>query len=183
MLPNRSQPTFLIWRKSTVMVIAHSCGCEGQKSVESWVCGWCSGSISPGTLLAVQWLRLHAFPAGSAGSIPGQGIKIHMPHSKAKTKKRLSVPFFSLGPERTIRTLGLEETDLELPVTGGGVWGEATQASHGGLDLVAPPGPRMIAEQCSSLHRCSLGWKFRWEGILGQPHWQMLHSLSLGELW
>ena len=38
-----------------------------------------------------------------------------------KKKKKLSVPFFSLGPERTIRTLDLDETDLELPVTGGEV--------------------------------------------------------------
>ena len=49
-LPNLSQPTFLIWKKSMVMLMAQSCSCE---SVESLVCGWCSGSISPGTLLAV----------------------------------------------------------------------------------------------------------------------------------
>ena len=117
----------------------------------------------PRDSLGSQWLRLDAFTARSAGSIPGQGIQIlhATQQDQKKKKKKLSVPFFSLGPERTIRTLDLDETDLELPVTGGEAWGEATQASHGGLDPVAPSGPRMVAEQCSSVHRCSLGWKIR----------------------
>ena len=72
--------------------------------------------------LGSRWLRLHAFTARSAGSIPGQEIQIlHATKQDQKKKKKLSVPFFSLGPERTIRTLDLDETDLELPVTGGEV--------------------------------------------------------------
>ena len=62
-------------------------------------------------------------------SLPGVQVqslvrkfRSYMPRSKTKKKKKkLSVPFFSLGPERTIRTLDLDETDLELPVTGGEV--------------------------------------------------------------
>ena len=74
--------------------------------------------------LGSRWLRLHAFTAGSVGSIPGQGIKIlhaTQQDQKKEKKKKLSAPLFSLGPERTTRTLDLEETDPELPVTGGEV--------------------------------------------------------------
>ena len=35
-----------------------------------------SSKSREGTSLAVQWLRLHAFKAESAGLIPGQGTKI-----------------------------------------------------------------------------------------------------------
>ena len=41
-----------------------------------------------GTSLAVQWLRLCAFTAGSEGSIPGQGTKILKPLVMAKTVKK-----------------------------------------------------------------------------------------------
>ena len=39
---------------------------------------------SKGTSLAVQWLRLCTSNALGAGSIPGQGTKIHMPWDKDK---------------------------------------------------------------------------------------------------
>ena len=42
-------------------------------------------SIIPGTSLAAQWLRLHAYPAGGLGSIPGQGTKI--PHATQHSQK------------------------------------------------------------------------------------------------
>ena len=47
---------------------------------------------SPGTSLAVQWLRLRASSAGGAGSIPGQGTRI--PHAawRGKKKKKISSP-------------------------------------------------------------------------------------------
>ena len=38
---------------------------------------------TPGTILMVPWLRLHAPKAGSLGLIPGQGTKI--PHDTTKT--------------------------------------------------------------------------------------------------
>ena len=158
-LPNLSQPTFLIWKKSTVMLMHRVAAVRVRRVWRAWYVAGAQEVSAPG----LSWqLRLDAFTARSAGSIPGQGIQIlHATQQDQKKKKNLSVPFFSLGPERTIRTLDLDETDLELPVTGGEVWGEATQASHGGLDPVAPSGPRMVAEQCSSVHRCSLGWKIR----------------------
>ena len=31
-----------------------------------------------GTSLVVQWLKLHTYNAGGPGSIPGQGIRLHM---------------------------------------------------------------------------------------------------------
>ena len=89
----------------------------------AWLCGWCSGSVSPGTLLAVDG-------SDSMLSLPGvqaqplvRELRSYMPHSKIKKKKKkkLSAPVFSLGPERRTRTLDLEETDPELPVTGGEV--------------------------------------------------------------
>ena len=33
-----------------------------------------------GTSLVVQWLRFHAPNAGGLGSIPGQGVRSHMPN-------------------------------------------------------------------------------------------------------
>ena len=39
-----------------------------------------------GTSLAVQWLRLHASNAGSAGSVSGWGTKISHAHRTAKNK-------------------------------------------------------------------------------------------------
>ena len=46
--------------------------------------------VSFGTSLVVQWLKLHSPNAGGPGSIPGQGIRSHMPqlrilHVAAKT--------------------------------------------------------------------------------------------------
>ena len=44
---------------------------------------------SPGHCLAVQWLVLHASPAGGTGSIPGGGTKIpHAGWCGQKKKKR-----------------------------------------------------------------------------------------------
>ena len=47
-----------------------------------------------GTSPALQWLRLHAFKAGSSGSIPGQGIKTpHVMHlGQNKINKRVFSP-------------------------------------------------------------------------------------------
>ena len=44
-----------------------------------------------GTSLAVQWLRLHASTAGSAGLIPGWGTKI--PHATTRQQKKKSFLF------------------------------------------------------------------------------------------
>ena len=46
-----------------------------------------------GTSLAVQWLRLHACPAGGMGSIPGWGIRSHMLQSMAKTLKKKKISY------------------------------------------------------------------------------------------
>ena len=55
---------------------------------------------SQGTSLSVQWLRLCAYNAGGAGSIPGRGTKI--PHAagrgqKKKTKQTLASVLFAHG--------------------------------------------------------------------------------------
>ena len=47
----------------------------------------CLRKQSPGTSLAVQWLRCRASNAEGVGSSPGQGIKPHMPHRQKKQKK------------------------------------------------------------------------------------------------
>lgn len=39
-----------------------------------------------GAFLPVQWLGLHASTTGGVGSVPGQGTRISVPHSMAKTK-------------------------------------------------------------------------------------------------
>ena len=41
-----------------------------------------------GNSLVVQWLGLHAFTAQGTGSIPGQELGSHKPHSAAKKKKK-----------------------------------------------------------------------------------------------
>ena len=38
--------------------------------------------VSFGTSLVVQWLKLHSPNAGGPDSIPGQGIRSHMPQLK-----------------------------------------------------------------------------------------------------
>ena len=43
--------------------------------------------LQSGDFMAVQWLRLHASTARAAVSIPGRGIRSHMPHGAAKNKK------------------------------------------------------------------------------------------------
>ena len=49
-----------------------------------------------GSSPALQWLRLHAFKAGSSGSIPGQGIKTpHVMHlGQNKINKRVFSPIW-----------------------------------------------------------------------------------------
>ena len=42
-----------------------------------------------GNSLVVQWLGLHAFTAQGTGSIPGQELGSHKPHSAAKKKKKM----------------------------------------------------------------------------------------------
>ena len=44
--------------------------------------------VGCGTSLAIQWLSLHTSPAGSMGSLPGQGTKIlpAMQHEKKKSE-------------------------------------------------------------------------------------------------
>ena len=40
-----------------------------------------------GTILAVQWLRLHASNTGGAGSVPGQETRSHMLCDTTKERK------------------------------------------------------------------------------------------------
>ena len=40
-----------------------------------------------GTSLVVQWLRIHNPNAGGLGSIPGQGIKAHIPRLKRSNQQ------------------------------------------------------------------------------------------------
>ena len=42
--------------------------------------------------LVVQWLRLQAPKAGNLGSIPGQGIRSHMPHMTLQTTLTVRIP-------------------------------------------------------------------------------------------
>ena len=45
--------------------------------------------LGVGTSLAVQWLRFRTSTAGGTGLIPGQGLRLHMPHGAANKKKKV----------------------------------------------------------------------------------------------
>lgn len=66
----------------------------------AWLCGWCSGSVSPGTLLAVDG-------SDSMLSLPGvqakpvvRELRSYMPHSKIKKKKKSCQPLSFLLVQR-----------------------------------------------------------------------------------
>ena len=50
-----------------------------------------------GTSLAVQWLRLHARNAGTAGSIPGRGTKIPRATRRSQKVKRTIINDKKIG--------------------------------------------------------------------------------------
>ena len=61
--------------------------------------------VTPGTALAIQWLRLHASNAGDAGSIPGQG-------TTCRASRPQSISQYTLKKKVTLYTVSVLSQSL-----------------------------------------------------------------------
>ena len=131
-----------------------------------------------GPSLGIQWLRLHAFTAGGAGFIPGEGIKILHACCTAKKPNKIKILFYKSRAVPwwpSVRILGFHCCYLGS-IPGGGnrscklcVWQKKKKQSQ-----TYQPKPTLISPQALEMIRL-----FHLKLQRGEANQPMSHSQSV----